>query len=304
MSKKIIRIVLLVLVLSLFVGTIVFLVFRSGEKPKKYQTETPFKTDIQEKTVANGAVQPRKEISLKSSVSGVVDKIYVIPGQYVTTGQLIARVRIIPNMINLNNAETNLNSTRIALDEAEREFNRYEKMYQDKLVSEAEYLRFKTALDRAREEYNAAESNLQIIREGSKRNSSTSTNLIRSTANGMLLDVPVKEGSFVIESNTFNEGTTIAFVADMNDMIFVGKVDESEVSKIREGMNVDLKIGALEDKVYSAKLEFISPKGILEEGAIKFEIKAAVRLSKDDFIRAGYSANADIIFQKTLPLWK
>jgi HlyD family secretion protein len=251
-----------------------------------------------QKTVATGSVQPRKEINLKSSVSGVVDKIYVLPGQYVSAGQLIARVRIIPNMLNLNNAESDVNRSRIALEESEREFKRYEKLFSDKLVSEADYLRFKTARDRAQEDLASAENNLQIIREGTKRNSNSSTNLVRSTANGMLLDVPVKEGSYVIESNTFNEGTTIAVVADMNDMIFLGKVDESEVGHMKEGMEVVLKIGALEDKSYTATLEFISPKSVLEEGAIKFEIKAALKLSKNDFIRAGYSANADIVYDR------
>ncbi|MCU0428700.1 MAG: efflux RND transporter periplasmic adaptor subunit [Cytophagaceae bacterium] len=294
--SKIIKISLLVASLILFVGTLVFLFFKSGKKPVIYQTESPFITTIVQKTVATGSVQPRKEINLKSNVSGVVDKIYVTPGQYVQTGQLIARIRIIPNMLNLSNAESTLNRARISLEEAEREYRRYEKLYQDKLVSESEFKSFKTQWDRSKEELAAAENNLQIVKEGTRKNASTSTNLIRSTSSGMLLDVPVREGSYVIESNTFNEGTTIAMVADMNDMIFIGKVDESEVGRIREGMEVNLKIGALEDRIYQAKLEFISPKSVLEEGAIKFEIKAALQLSKDDFIRAGYSANADIIY--------
>jgi len=298
MVKKIIKIFLLILLFALFVGTIYYLYNKSGEKPKEYKTETPFVTNIVRKTVATGSVQPRKEINIKSSVSGVVEKLHVTAGEYVTIGQLIARIRIIPNMASLNNAETNLNKARITFEDAEREFNRYDKLYQDKLVSDAEYKRFMVAYQRAKEDFSAAENNLQIVKEGAMKNISSANTLVRSTVTGMLLDVPVKEGSFVIESNTFNEGTTIAAVADMNDMIFIGMVDESEVGKIKEGMFLDLTIGAIGDKKFKAQLEFISPKGITEEGAIKFQIKAALKLSKKEFIRAGYSANADIIFDR------
>lgn len=298
MVKRIIKIAFVVLLLGLFIGTIVYLYLNSGPKPKVYATDVPFVTNIVKKTVATGSVQPRKEVNLKSSVSGVVDKIYVTAGEYVKVGQLIARIRIIPNMANLNNAETNVNKARISLEDAEREFKRYEKLFQEKLISDAEYNRYLVAYNRAKEDLTAAENNLQIVKEGAARNISNASNLVRSTVNGMLLDVPVREGSFVIESNTFNEGTTIAAVADMNDMVFEGKVDESEVGKIKEGMVLDLMIGAIEDKKFSAVLEFISPKGVVEEGAIKFEIRASMKLREDEFIRAGYSANADIIFDK------
>jgi HlyD family secretion protein len=298
MIRNIIKILLLVFLGILFGGTIVYLYINSGEKPKIYKTDVPFMTDIVSKTVATGSVQPRKEVNMKSSVSGVVDKIYVTAGQFVQVGQLIARIRIIPNMANLNNAESNFNKAKISFDDAEREFARYEKLYQEKLISETEYNRYMVTLNKAKEDLSASENNLQIVKEGAMKNSSTSSNLVRSTVNGMLLDVPVREGSFVIESNTFNEGTTIADVADMNDMIFEGMVDESEVGNIKEGMVLDLTIGAVEDKKFKAVLEFISPKGVTEEGAIKFEIKAALKLQKDEFIRAGYSANADIVFGK------
>jgi HlyD family secretion protein len=298
MIKRIIKIFLLVLLGGLFAGTIVYLYINSGKKPKAYKTDVPYKTDIIRKTVATGSVQPRKEVNLKSSVSGVVDKIYVTAGEFVKVGQLIARIRIIPNMANLNNAESNVNKARISLENTEREHKRYEKLYLDKLISDAEYNRYLVDYNRAKEDFTSAENNLQIVKEGAMKNVSNASNLVRSTVNGMLLDVPVREGSFVIESNTFNEGTTIAVVADMNDMIFKGMVDESEVGKIKEGMNLDLIIGAIEDKKFKAVLEFISPKGVTEEGAIKFEIKAALKLQKDEFIRAGYSANADIVFDR------
>ena len=298
MVKKIIKIGLIVSLLGLFAGTIGYLYVSSGPKPIKYETDSATVMNIVLKTVATGSVQPRKEVTIKSSVSGVVDKIYVVAGESVKVGQLIARIRIIPNMASLNNAETNFNKAKISFSDAEQEFQRYQKLFQDKLIADAEYNRYLVAYNRAKEDLNASENNLQIVKEGAIKNSSTSSNLIRSTVNGMVLDVPIKEGSFVIESNTFNEGSTIAAVADMNDMIFKGMVDESEVGKIKEGMMLELLIGAIEDKKFTAELEFISPKGITEEGAIKFEIKAALKLSKNEFIRAGYSANADIVYDK------
>ncbi|HSZ24365.1 MAG TPA: efflux RND transporter periplasmic adaptor subunit [Cytophagaceae bacterium] len=298
MIKRIFKLFLLTLLLALFAGTIIYLYINSGKKPKIYKTDSPFKTNIIQKTVATGSIQPRKEVNLKSSVSGVVDKIYVVAGSFVHVGQLIARIRIIPNMADLNNAETNLNKSRISLEDAEREQKRYENLFRNDLISETEYQGYLLAYNKAKEDFLSAENNLQIVKEGAMKHTSNSSNLIRSTVNGMLLDVPVREGSFVIESNTFNEGTTISTVADMNDMLFKGMVDESEVGKIKEGMILDLTIGAIENKTFKAKLEFISPKGVTEEGAIKFEIKAALNLQKDEFIRAGYSANADIIFDR------
>ncbi len=298
MIKRILKIFLLVFFAALFIGTIVYLYLNSGAKPKVYKTELPFMYDIVSKTVATGSVQPRKEVNLKSSLSGVVEKIYVLPGSFVKVGQLIARIRVIPNMANLNNAETNFNKAKISFEDAQREYLRYEKLYQEKLIADTEYNRYLVAFHKAKEDLASSENNLQIVKEGATKNTSTSSNLVRSTVNGMLLDVPVREGSYVIESNTFNEGTTIAAVADMNDMIFKGMVDESEVGKIKEGMILELSIGAVEDTKFKAVLEFISPKGVTEEGAIKFEIKAALKLQKDEFIRAGYSANADIVFSR------
>ena len=296
--KRVIQIFLGIALLVLFVGTMVFLAVNSGEKPKVYQTDSPFMTDIIKKTVATGSITPRKEVSIKSNVSGVVDKIYVTAGEFVKVGQLIAKIKIIPNAVTLNNSESTVNKAKINLQDAQREHDRQEKLYKDKLIAEAEYLRYQVSLNRAKEELFSAENNLQLVKEGSSKSAGITSTLVKSTVNGMLLDIPVREGTHVIESNTFNEGTSIASVADMNDMIFVGKVDESEVGKIKEGMKLQLSIGAIDDKKFDAVLEFISPKGVTDEGAIKFEIKAALKLQKDQFIRAGYSANADIVFDR------
>ncbi|HEY8402310.1 MAG TPA: efflux RND transporter periplasmic adaptor subunit [Cytophagaceae bacterium] len=296
--KRIISIVIAIFFLVLFIGTMVFLYNKSQAVPEVYATEKPAIVNIIKKTVATGSVSPRKEIAVKSQVSGVVDQLMVEPGDYVKAGQLIARIRIIPNMVNLNNAESNLNKARISYEEAKREYDRNEQLHKEKLISDYEFNQFAVVLKRSKEELDAAENNLQLIKEGVARKSGQASNLVKSTVDGMVLDIPVKQGSFVIESNTFNEGTTIASVADMSEMLFVGKIDESEVEKLQIGMELNLYIGAVEDKTYKAKLEFISPKGVEDQGTVQFEVKAAVMLGKDDFIRAGYSANADIVLDK------
>ncbi|MCS6822980.1 MAG: efflux RND transporter periplasmic adaptor subunit [Cytophagaceae bacterium] len=298
MLKKIIPITIAALAGATFIYTLYFLYLKSTDKKETYATEQPAYMNIVQKTVASGSVNPRKEVEIKSQVSGVVDKIYVTEGEYIKTGQLLARIKIVPNVINLHNAESNLNKARIAYEDAQREYERYKKLFEEKLISEVEYNKYLLAFQNSKENLIAAENNLQLIREGSAKNFSATSTLVRSTVEGTLLSLPVKEGSFVIESNTFNAGTTIATVADMNDMIFTGKVDESEVGKIKTGMKLELNVGAIENKKYEAILEFISPKGVIEDGAVKFEIKAAVKIPPQDFIRAGYSANADIIFAR------
>jgi HlyD family secretion protein len=296
--KKIFPLFIGALILGMFVLTIWFLYSKSQEKPVSFKTEQPFKTNIIKKTVATGSVMPRKEIAIKPRVSGIVDKIYVKAGQFIKEGELIARVKIVPNMVSLNNAETSLSKSRITYDDAKKELERQEKLYNQKLISEFDYNQYVVAFKRASEDLQSAETNLQLVKEGSSSKTGQSSNLIRSTVSGMLLDVPVKEGSSVIESNNFNEGTTIATIADMNEMIFIGKVDESEVGKLNEGLDLNLTIGALPDKTFNAKLEFISPKGSTSEGTIQFEVRAALKLDKTDFIRAGYSANADIVLDR------
>ena len=297
--KKIIRIVLLLVVTGIFIGTIVFLYKKSEKKPVVYETDKPFITDIIKKTVATGSVVPRKEIEIKPKVSGIIEKIYVEPGDKVKKGDLIAKVKIIPDMISLNNAEARVKQAKIKFKDVEIIYNRQKNLYEKGVIAKAEFQKNELDYQSAKEELEAAENNLELIKEGALKKSGGVTNtIIRSTTTGMVLDVPVEEGNSVIESNTFNDGTTIAIVADMNDMIFKGKVDETEVGKIKPGMDLLLRIGALENDTFQAKLEYISPKGTEENGAIQFEIKADVQLKNDKFIRAGYSANADIVLER------
>jgi HlyD family secretion protein len=297
--KKIFRFLLVIVLIGLFGYTMYYLYAKSASKPVVFETTEPIYTDIIKKTVATGAVKPRREIEIKPQVSGLVEKLFVQPGDKVKKGDLIARIRIIPNMVALNNAENRVNQSKINLNNAQIDFERNEYLYKEKVIAYAEFQQFKLALETARQEVKAAEENLQITREGVLSNSSeASLTLVKSTANGMVLEVPVEEGYSVIEVNNFNPGTTIAVVADMGKMIFEGKVDESEVGKISEGMELILTIGALDQVKFKAVLEFIAPKGVNENGAIQFTIKAAVEQHAGKFIRAGYSANADIVLQR------
>ncbi len=297
--KKVLKIILGLVILVVFAGTIVYLYQKSQAKPVVFETSTASVTDIVKKTVATGKVVPRKEIEIKPQISGIISELYVEPGEKVTIGDMIAKVRIIPNMINLNEAESRLNRAKISLDDASKNYDRQKTLFEGKVIAAAELQNYEVALKTARQDVNAAENNLQLIREGITKNAGSASNtIIRSTIAGMVLTVPVEVGNSVIESNTFNDGTTIATVADMGEMIFKGKVDESEVGKLHEGMGLILTVGAIDAENFSAKLEHISPKGIEENGAIQFEIRAAVSLKDNLFIRAGYSANADIVLER------
>ncbi len=297
--KKVLKIFLLVVIIGSIGGTMFFLYQKSKKKPVIYEIKSPFMSDVIKKTVATGSVVPRKEIEIKPQVSGIVEEVYIEAGQEVKKGDLIARVKIIPNMVELNNAESRLNRAKINYEDAKLVYERQKKVFEQGVIPEAEFQQFRLSYMNALEEQEAAESNLQLIKEGVSKKSGTATNtLIRSTIEGMVLDVPVEVGNSVIESNTFNEGTTIASVADMGEMIFEGKVDETEVGKLKLGMPLILSIGAIEDEKYDAVLEYIAPKGKEENGAIQFEIKADVKLKDNSFIRAGYSANADIVLDR------
>ncbi|MDY0102124.1 MAG: efflux RND transporter periplasmic adaptor subunit [Lentimicrobium sp.] len=297
--KKVLKIILGIAILVVFAGTIVYLYQKSQAKPVVFETSTASVTDIVKKTVATGKVVPRKEIEIKPQISGIISELYVEPGEKVKIGDMIAKVRIIPNMISLNEAESRLDRAKISLDDASKNYDRQKILFEGKVIAVAELQNYEVALKTARQDVSAAENNLQLIREGITKNAGSASNtIIRSTIAGMVLTVPVEVGNSVIESNTFNDGTTIATVADMGEMIFKGKVDESEVGKLHEGMGLILTVGAIDAENFSAELEHISPKGIEENGAIQFEIRAAVSLKDNLFIRAGYSANADIVLER------
>lgn len=297
--KKALKISVGILFILAFLYTLYFLYMKSEEKPIVFTTQQPKVQTIIKKTVATGAVVPRREVNIKPRVSGIIEKLYVTAGDVVKKGALIARIKIIPNMISLNEAETRVARSQLQYDNAKIDFERNQKLFESKMIALAEFQVYRLAFQNAEAEIKAAENNLQLIREGISKGSGKVTNtLVASTIDGMVLDVPLKEGSSVIESNTFNEGTTIAVIADMGEMIFEGKVDESEVGKIKLGMNLIMKIGAVDQESFGAVLEYIAPKGVKENGAIQFQIKARMELKEGVFIRAGYSATADIVLDR------
>jgi HlyD family secretion protein len=264
-----------------------------------FKTITPFETNIIKKAVATGSVVPRKEIEIKPQVSGVIEKIYVKSGDTVEKGTRIAKIKIIPDMVTLNNAEARLKKARLNLKDKDRECERRKALFKKGIIAESEFLQYELAFSNAKEELDTAQNNLTLIREGvAKKYADTTNTLIRSTIEGMILDIPLEEGNFVTETNPLNAGTTIATVADMGEMIFKGKVDESDVAKIKLGMDLILSIGAIEEEKFDASLEYIAPKGVEEKGAVQFEIKARLKLKSSHFIRAGYSANADIVLER------
>lgn len=296
--KKLFLSFIFISILGAFVYTTYFLYQKSQEPPVVFETTQPFYTDITRKTVATGHIVPRKEIAVKSKVSGVVESVYVEAGDAIKEGELIAKIKLIPNMEYLSRAESELEKAKINFANAKRELARQRALFEDKLIPEFEYNKFLLQFDLSKEAVSAAENNVALIKDGASKESGKVSNLIAATTSGIVLDVPVKEGSFVIESNTFNAGTSIALIANMQDMIFEGRVDEAEVGKLKEGMPLKLKVGALDDVSFDATLEYISPKGWSDQGTIKFSIKAAVSLDNNYFLRAGYSANADIVLEE------
>lgn len=297
--KSFVRILVIVIIVGAFGYTLWHLYEKSQEPPVVYETSTPFVTNIIKKTVATGTISPKKEVAIKPRVSGIVEKVFVEEGEMVKKGDPIAKVKIVPDMVSLNNAKNRVQMAELSVQDAKQNFDRQKTLLDQGVIAEAEFQPIRTQLLNSQQELLAAESNLQLIEEGALKNEgNTSNTVIRSTATGMVLEVPMKEGNSVIESNTFNDGTTIAIIADMGQMIFEGKVDESEVGKIKEGMDLLITIGALEGHQFNARLDHISPKGVEENGAVQFTIKAEVELKKDVFVRSGYSANADIVLNR------
>ena len=300
-TKKYLKIASLAVVAAIFIWTFVFLYRKSQPTVKVYETIVPETADLEKTTVATGKVEPRDEVLIKPQISGIISEVYKEAGQSVKQGEVIAKVKVIPELGTLNSAESRVRLAEINAKQAETDFARVEKLFNDKLISNEEYEKGEVNVKQAREELQTAKDNLEIVKEGITKNSASfSSTLIRSTITGLILDVPIKVGNSVIMSNTFNDGTTIATVANMNDLIFRGNLDETEVGRVHEGMPVKLTIGALQNLSFNAVLEYISPKGVEENGANQFEIKAAIQAPDSVQIRSGYSANAEIVLERAL----
>jgi HlyD family secretion protein len=288
----------LVLVGLIFIGTFVFLYKKSQPKVTEYETLAVEVADLERTTVATGKIEPRDEILIKPQISGIVAEVYKEAGQPVRKGEVIAKVKVIPELGSLNSAESRVRLAEISAQQAETDFQRVQRLHDEKLISQEEFEKGLVSVKQAREELQTAKDNLQIVKEGITQNSASfSSTLIRSTIDGLILDIPVKVGNSVIMSNTFNDGTTIASVADMNDLIFRGNIDETEVGSLHEGMPVKITLGALQDRQFQAQLEYISPKGVETNGTNQFEIKAAIQVADSLTVRSGYSANAEIVLE-------
>ena len=295
--KKYSKLIVAAIVALIFIGTFVFLYEKSQPKPVEYTEFTPKMADVLKTTVITGKIEPRNEVSVKPQISGIITEICKEAGDYVQAGEVIAKVKVIPDMGQLSSAQARVRLAEINLKQAQVDYGREEQLFKKQLVSADEFDKVKQAMKQAREEVTAAEDALQVVRDGvSKSNASASSTLIRSTISGIILDIPVKVGNSVILANTFNDGTTIASVANMNDLIFRGNIDETEVGRLSTGMTMKITIGALQDLKFDARLEYIAPKATDQNGANQFEIKAAVNLpSNATNIRSGYSANAEIV---------
>jgi len=298
MIRRAVPVLLSLSVLVAFVATLVFLYRKSEAQPIVYETLQPMQMDIVKKTVAPGALVPRREVTIKPRVSGVIEKLLIEPGQGLKQGAMVAKVRIMPNMVQVDAAEAKVRGAEISYESAKAEAERFRQLYAQSLISQTEFNQYRLAEQLRKADLDAAQSNRDLLIQGTSKKSTYVSNVIISTVQGTVLEVPVKVGTSVIEANTFNEGTTIASVADMSDMIFQGRVDESEVGKISVGMPVAIAVGALGSERFEGKLEYISPKGVEKDGTIEFEVKAALVLKEGVMIRANYSANADIILDR------
>lgn len=296
--KKYGKIIILALLAIIFVGTFVFLYKNSRPEEIRYEQVSPSVRNIRKTTIVTGKIVPRDEINIKPQISGIISELYKEAGEMVKEGEVIAKVKVIPEMSSLSSAQSRVRLAEINQKQAQTDYDREKALYDRHLVSDEDYDKVRQELDQAKEEYNAAVDALEVVRDGvSKSNASSSSTLVRSTISGLVLDVPVKVGNSVIQSNTFNDGTTIAIVADMDDLIFDGNIDETEVGKLTEGTDMKITVGALQDLSFDAVLEYIAPKATENDGTNEFQLKAAVQVPENVKMRSGYSANAEIILE-------
>ena len=299
--KKVLKTLFFIALCAAVIWTFSYLFKKSQPEEKVYETVEVTIGTIEKKTVITGQINPRDEVEIKPQVSGIISAIYKEAGQMVKKNEVIATVKIIPEVSNLTASESQVRLAKLNLDNVEKAFERQKALKDKGLIAIEEFEKSQLEYEQAKENYNNALDQLNIVKEGISKNASEYTNTsIKSTIDGMVLDVPVKVGNSVINSNTFNDGTTIATVADMRDMIFVGKMDETEVGRINEGMPMQITIGAMNDKRFDAVLEYIAPKGTSENGAVFFQMKARMIIPDGVYLRAGYSANGEIITEQAV----
>jgi HlyD family secretion protein len=297
--KKAVTVTILIIIAIVFMGAMYYLYSKNKEVPIVYNTDVPEVKTIVKTTIATGNIVPDEEVLIKPNISGIIEEVYIKAGESIKAGDLIAKIKVVANVSNLSNTQNQVKVAKLELDNEEKQFQRKKTLFDKGVISANDFDVAQLAYNQAKQNYKATLQGLDIVKTGTTSGLGNYANtLIRSTVNGMVLDVPVKVGNQVIESNNFNEGTTIASIADVGRMIFVGKIDESEVGKIKEKLPIEITIGAIENKKFEAILQYIAPQGKTENGAIQFEIKASLENRDDTFIRAGLSANASIILDK------
>lgn len=296
--KKALKILIVIIILGLLGWVLWFFKEKNSKSAVEYKTNTAFITTIEKKSVATGKVTPEDETNIKPQISGIIDEILVEEGNFVKSGDLLAKIKIIPNEKALNTAQGRIKRAELNLDNIKIDYDRNKKLLDKGVIAIQNFNSIELQYNQALQELENAVSDYKIIKVGSANASTSANTNVRSTVTGTILEIPVKIGHQVIESNNFNEGTTIASIADLNKMIFEGNVDEAEVGKLKEGTILDVKIGAIDDVVFKAKLNFVAPKGTENQGAVLFKIKAILTLNDSTYVRAGYSANAELILDK------
>lgn len=297
--KKGCTITILAFLAITFVGALFWLYQKNNQPPTVFQTESPEIRSISKSTVATGNINPKEEILIKPNISGIIEEVYVEAGDQIKTGDLIAKIKVIPSVSSLNSAQNQIQTAKIDFENQKKVFERQKSLFEKGVISANDFDSAQTAYKQSEQTYNATVQSAEIIRTGTTRGMANMAQThIRSTISGMVLDVPVKKGNQVIEANNFNEGTTIASLADVNHMIFEGKLDESEVGKVKIGLPLEITVGAIDNKKFDAQLDYISPKGVSENGAMQFAIKGMLTNKDNTFIRSGLSANAYIILAK------
>lgn len=297
--KKFFRILMWIIIAAIFIGTFVYLFLNSRGHEATYELVSPRQMTIERTTVLTGDIEPRDEIEIKPQISGIISEILVEPGDHVNNGDIIAKIKVIPEATQLSSAENRIRVAQISLEQARQTYERTKALFEKKYESREKYETDLAAYRQAEQELEQAQDQLRIVRDGvSSFDTQGSNTLVRATVTGLVLEVPVKVGSSVIQSNTFNDGTTIAKIADMTDLIFKGKIDETEVDLLSEGMTVRISVGAIQGSDYPATIEKIAPIATDDNGTNTFEVKAALNVGDTSKLRAGYSANATVILEK------
>jgi HlyD family secretion protein len=285
---------IIILILG-FLFAIAYFVRTNSKSAIEYDTTNAFTSSIQKTSVVTGTVIPEDEVEIKPQLNGIIQQILVEEGDIVENGDLIAVIKVVPDERSVYSAQSQVNAARLNVANAEKQISRAQELYSKQIISQQEFEDLELSFNTAKENLKAAENDLEIIRKGSVSGSSTANTNIRATVSGTILEIPVKLGDQVIAANNFNAGTSVAIIADLNKMIFEGKVDEAEVGGLQIGQDIIVSMAAIPNKEFEAKLKFVAPKGTEEGGAVQFKIEADLTLDEDSFVRAGYSANGSLV---------